>query len=107
MPRYLGDDFMLPALDLQNTPWFTEGSVQVQFCDDCGHAQHPPEDVCRSCQGTRLSFRAMTGEGTIESCVVVHHPVHPGLVGRHQAPPRGQHHVEDLHAVAGLGQPAT
>ena len=82
MPRYLGDDFLLPLLDPRCEPWFTSGSIQVQFCDDCGHAQHPPEDLCSSCQGTSLSFRSLSGEGRVESCVVVHHPVHPALAER-------------------------
>ncbi len=42
-------------------------AIQIQFCDDCGHAQHPPEDLCYGCQGTSLGFRAMPGDGTVES----------------------------------------
>ena len=30
MKRYLGDDFLLPTLNPQNTPYFTSGSVQIQ-----------------------------------------------------------------------------
>ena len=82
MARHLGDDFLQPVLDPSNTPWFTSGEVTVQFCDDCDAAQHPPEELCRGCGSTALAFRALPGGGTVESAVVVEHPVHPGLVER-------------------------
>ena len=79
MPRLLGDDFLLPSLTPHNKPFFTAGSIQIQFCKDCGHAQHPPDDVCYACRGWNLEFRAMPGTGRVESAVVVHHAVHPAL----------------------------
>jgi len=82
MSRYLGDDYLLPVLDPGNEPWFTSGNLQVQFCNDCEHAQLPPEDVCLGCRGTNLAFRTMPGEGTVESAVEVHFPVHPLLMDR-------------------------
>jgi uncharacterized OB-fold protein len=80
MGRYLGDDFMLPAISPLTSPWFTSGALQIQFCNDCETAQHPPEDICRACFGNDLGFRELPGEGTVESAVVVDHPVHPALV---------------------------
>jgi uncharacterized OB-fold protein len=79
MARYFGDSWLLPALDPTNNPWFTAGEITVQSCDDCGAFQHPPEEVCGGCQGANLSFVACSGEGTVESVAVVHHPVHPSL----------------------------
>lgn len=79
MARYLGDSFLLPALTPENKPWFTTGSIQVQFCTACDAAQHPPEDVCIQCRCRDLEFRTMPGEGTVESAVEVHFPVHPLL----------------------------
>ena len=79
MSRYLGDEFPLPPLTPNNTPYFTSGSIQIQFCDDCNHAQHPPDDVCYACQSWNLSFREMPGTGRIESSAIVHHAVHPAL----------------------------
>jgi len=70
---------MIPALDPTNESWFTSGRINAQSCDDCGAFQHPPDDVCGGCQGTNLSFVDCSGEGTVESVAVVHHPVHPGL----------------------------
>jgi hypothetical protein len=82
MSRYLGDGWVLPTLTPHTTPFFTAGSIQIQFCRDCAHAQHPPDDVCHACQGTRLEFRATPGTGRVESAVVVHHAVHPLLKDR-------------------------
>lgn len=82
MARYLGDEYLLPVLDPHNTPWFTSGTIQVQFCKDCDQAQHPPEEVCVECRGANLEFREMSGEGKVESAVEVHFPVHPLLKDR-------------------------
>ncbi len=79
MSRYLGDDFILPSLTPNNTPFFTSGSIQIQFCEDCNHAQHPPDDICYACQGTNLVFAPCPGTGRIESKAIVHHPIHPAL----------------------------
>ena len=79
MTRHLGDDWILPAIDDLNRPWYTSGVIQAQACDDCGAFQQPPDEICGSCQGTNLSFRECPGEGTIESVAVVHQAVHPAL----------------------------
>lgn len=79
MERFLPRDFQLPNLDSYNAPFFTDGRLQIQFCGECDHAQHPPDDVCYACQGNDLEFRSMPGGGKIESFVVIHHPVHPAL----------------------------
>lgn len=80
--RHLGDDFLLPTLTPENEPFFTAGSIQIQVCEDCGHAQQPPDDLCYACQGRTLSFREMPGTGQVQSAVVVHHPIHPALKDR-------------------------
>ena len=79
MSRYLGDDWISPNLTPRNTPFFTSGEIMIQFCQDCGAAQHPPEDLCSSCQSTNLDFQSCPGTGRVESRAVVHHPVHPAL----------------------------
>ena len=79
MTRVLGDDWAIPALDDQNRAFFTAGVLTLQQCDACQHVQHPPEDVCEECQGFELGSFASAGAGRVESVVVVHHPVHPGL----------------------------
>lgn len=82
MSRHLGDDWTLPAIDDATRAWFTSGRLMVQRCDDCAQWQHPPEEVCPGCQGSALSFQPCGEEGRIESYVVVHRAVHPGLESR-------------------------
>jgi uncharacterized OB-fold protein len=79
MARVLGDKWLLPELDAANRAWWTSGALPVQECTDCGALQHPPEDVCHACQGTRFGVHESAGRGRIESVAIVHHPVHPAL----------------------------
>ena len=79
MSRHLGDDWVLPGLDELNRPFFTAGSLTLQQCRACQHVQHPPEEVCEACQGFELGWFESAGAGRVESAVVVHHAVHPGL----------------------------
>jgi len=79
MARHLGDNWLLPVLDPHNRAYFTAGELMVQACRACGHAQHPPEDLCRACGSHDVGPRRSNGRGRIESVAVVHHAVHPQL----------------------------
>ena len=79
MARYLGDEWLLPALDARNRAWFTSGELRLQQCQRCDRVQFPPEDVCRACGSLELGAKASAGRGAVESVVVVHHAVHPAL----------------------------
>ena len=80
MSRALGDQWPLPQIDDGNRGWFTSGELSVQKCLACGAFQHPPEDVCSSCQSFDLGVHLSTGLGRIESLVIVRHPPHTALV---------------------------
>jgi uncharacterized OB-fold protein len=80
--RILGDGWLLPVLDEHNSAYFTAGELMVQACRACGKAQHPPEDVCRSCGSEDVAARRSEGFGRVESVVVVHRAVHPLLEAR-------------------------
>jgi len=77
--RIFGDGALLPQLDDLNRAWFTAGVVTIQCCADCDGLQHPPDEVCSHCQGTRLGWRESAGLGRVESVAVVHQAVHPAL----------------------------
>jgi uncharacterized OB-fold protein len=79
MTRVLGTSWPLPALDEWNRDFFTAGVLTLQQCRACLHVQHPPEEVCESCQGNAFAPFESAGSGRVESVVVVHHPVHPAL----------------------------
>jgi hypothetical protein len=80
--RILGNDWLLPVLDAQNRAYFTAGELMVQSCKACGHDQHPPEELCRSCGSHDVAPRRSDGTGRVESAVVVHRAVHPLLADR-------------------------
>ena len=79
MPRYLGDDWLLPSLDSRNRSWFTSGELSLQQCQRCERVQFPPEDVCRACGSFELGAKTCVGRGVVESVAVIHHAVHPAL----------------------------
>jgi hypothetical protein len=82
MARYLGDDWLLPALDPRSHAWFTSGTLPLQACARCARVQFPPEDACRACGSFELGTRPSAGRGAVESVAVVHHAVHPALRSR-------------------------
>jgi hypothetical protein len=82
LSRFLGDDWLLPALDAKNHAWFTAGRLALQACARCAVLQFPPEDACRACGSFELGTREVAGRGRVESVAVVHHAVHPLLRSR-------------------------
>ncbi len=82
MGRFLGDDWLLPALDAKNRAWFSSGTLALQACSRCAAVQFPPEDACRRCGSFALAARVSPGRGVVESVAVVHHAVHPLLRSR-------------------------
>jgi uncharacterized OB-fold protein len=82
MKRVLGEGWALPALDALNREFFTAGVLALQQCKTCKHIQHPPEDVCESCQSFDLGSFASAGRGRVESVAVVTQAVHPLLADR-------------------------
>ena len=82
MSRFLGDDWLLPALDERNRAWFTSGELRLQQCQRCERVQFPPEDVCRACGSFELGTTTRAGRGVVESVAVIHHAVHPALKSR-------------------------
>ena len=79
MKRVLGERWLVPALDARNREFFTAGVLTLQQCVRCKHVQHPPEDVCESCQSFELGHFASAGDGRVESVAVVAQAVHPLL----------------------------
>jgi uncharacterized OB-fold protein len=77
--RVMGEAGLLPKLDPLNHEWFTRGVITIQRCSDCQAFQHPPDEICGTCQGDRLQWRECEGGGHIESVAVVHQAVHPAF----------------------------
>ena len=82
MKRVLGDNWGLPSLDALNRDFFTAGVLTLQQCKRCKHIQHPPDDVCETCQSFELGGFVSVGNGRIESVAVVTQAIHPLLADR-------------------------
>ncbi|MFC4562928.1 OB-fold domain-containing protein [Nocardiopsis mangrovi] len=54
------------------------GELRIQRCARCGALRHPPGPMCPRCHSTDRDFVAASGEGTVYSHVVHHHPPIPG-----------------------------
>lgn len=71
-----------PALTTtaRTAPWWdaaAEGRLLIQRCTACGHTQHYPRALCRSCWSEDLEWIDASGKGTIWTFTVVHKPGHP------------------------------
>src|SRR4051812_18539338 len=77
--RYMPQSWTLPALTEHNEAFFTSGSLKVQRCTDCGRVQHPPGEVCSTCQSFSFEYVDAAPTGVVESYSIVHHAVNPLL----------------------------
>jgi uncharacterized OB-fold protein len=69
--------------DLTRPYWAAarDGRLVVQRCDACGHAWHPPLPRCPHCHYASVSWREVSGTGTVYTYTVVTHPTHVALAG--------------------------
>lgn len=82
MPRFMPDDWTLPAIEPRTEAFFTSGRMLLQHCTACDAIQHPPEDVCYSCQGMEFDSREVSNLGTVYSFTVIPHAIVPQLAER-------------------------
>jgi len=76
------DGWTLPRLDDSNRAFFTSGRIELQVCSRCATVQHPPEEICHSCQSMEFGHREVNGRGTVYSYTVAHHAANPLLADR-------------------------
>jgi uncharacterized OB-fold protein len=72
----------LPAIDNWNRPFWEatrEQRLIAQGCDACGTVFFPPGPVCARCMSSALSWRTLSGRGTVESWVVFHQLYYKGF----------------------------
>jgi uncharacterized protein len=67
----------------RDTAFFWEGArrgeLRIRKCASCGVLRHPPGPLCPACRSTERTYVVASGEGTVYSYVVHHHPPVPGL----------------------------
>ncbi|KAA9148870.1 hypothetical protein FPZ12_044330 [Amycolatopsis acidicola] len=56
-----------------------EHRLVIQHCSSCSRFNHTPSLTCRSCGGAELSYREVSGRGTVHSYTVIEHPPGPGF----------------------------
>ena len=56
-----------------------EGRLVIQQCAACGKLRHYPRPVCEACYSTDVTWRQVSGRGSVHSWTVAHHPFHPGF----------------------------
>jgi uncharacterized OB-fold protein len=54
-----------------------QGSVLIQRCTACGALRHPPSPMCPTCQSLDWDTLAATGDATLHSYTICHHPLPP------------------------------
>jgi uncharacterized OB-fold protein len=72
---------MLPELTEQNRAFWTGGSdgrLRVPYCEQCGRWVLPPGAACPNCESA-LTAREVSGEGTVFTFTVNHHPFNPAV----------------------------
>lgn len=72
----------LPTLDNWNRGFWAaarEQRLAVQACEDCGHLFFPPGACCPRCLSQKLTWRGLSGRGTVESWTVFHQLYYKGF----------------------------
>ncbi len=65
---------LLPEATELTAPYWEgleRGELRLQYCQDCGAFQYPPESFCRACPSERLEWRAVEGGGSVYSFIIV------------------------------------
>lgn len=57
-----------------------KGVLAIQRCSDCKTLRHYPRLVCDNCLSLDSEWVEASGNGTLHSWTVAHHPFHPGFV---------------------------
>lgn len=69
-----------PAINRDNAFFFESlerGDLTIQHCTSCDELRHPPVPMCPWCNSLEWDEAVMSGEGTVFSYVVMHHPIVP------------------------------
>ena len=73
-----------PVTDLTEAFWDAtrDERLLLQWCTDCEAAIFYPREVCPTCLGTALEWRASGGRATVYAVSVQHRPSMPMYAGR-------------------------
>jgi uncharacterized OB-fold protein len=71
-----------PILTEDNRMFWDEaaqGRLVAQRCANCGRLRHPPRPMCPHCHSLEYEAMELSGNGTVYSYAVLHHPRHPAF----------------------------
>lgn len=74
--------YIRPSADALEEPFWRsirEGKLRLQRCVRCGCFRHPPQPICARCSSFDDEWVEASGEGTLYTFTIVHHPVHPAM----------------------------
>jgi uncharacterized OB-fold protein len=77
---------ILPAVDLDNRPYWTSGKVNqlvIFRCADCATYVHPPVPFCPACESGSVAPEAVSGRGRVTTFTVNHKQWVSGLPERY------------------------
>lgn len=58
-----------------------DGRLALCWCESCGRYRHPPLERCPTCADP-MTFKPVSGRGTLFSYIVVHRAIAPGYQDR-------------------------
>lgn len=73
----------LPVVTEENRPFWDgcqQGKLVLQYCEQCQHYQFYPRMYCMQCDAKTLSWREVSGRGTIYSYTIIHQNKAPQFV---------------------------
>ena len=84
MPPYLPDTMPQPQPSQDDAPFWSacnEGRLLIRHCNDCEQFSHPPMPTCPHCASTHMGWKEVSGNGTVYTYTISHHPTHSALKG--------------------------
>jgi len=81
---YLPEGMPSPHPTLDDAPFWAacqERRLVIRHCDHCMKFFHPPLPTCPHCASGTLSWRPVSGRGSVYTYTIGHHAVHPALRG--------------------------
>jgi uncharacterized OB-fold protein len=71
---------ILPGVDDMTGPYWAAAAdhrLVMQYCAQCGFTGYPPVPSCPRCHTRELTWREVSGRGSVHAYTTVYHPVHP------------------------------
>lgn len=79
---YLPTGIPAPHPTVDDAPFWQacqERHLVIRHCDSCARFFHPPMPCCPRCGSFELSWKPVSGRGTVYTYTVGHQAVHPAL----------------------------